>query len=94
MCFTGMFKGKKFIFKESYSIIPSLLKEFPWMLQPESGEEEAFPSQYYSSDLLKNGNRKSVITDTIYFLKEEEPEKFVEVLTRSRDRELVKIGFV
>jgi hypothetical protein len=55
MSLTGYFKGKKFVFKDSYLIIPSRLKEFPMMFQLESGDKEVFPYQYYSSELLKMG---------------------------------------
>jgi hypothetical protein len=48
------YKGKKIVFKESYSIIASKLKDFPTMFKVESGEKEVFPYQYYSSELLED----------------------------------------
>jgi hypothetical protein len=46
MSLNGVFQGKKFTFKDSYSIIPSKLRDFPRMLKLESGEKEEFPYSY------------------------------------------------
>jgi hypothetical protein len=78
MSLNGIFKGKKLIFKDSYSIIPSRLKEFPRMFKLESGDKEVFPYQYYSSELLKKGNKIGVINDALKFIKDDEREQFIE----------------
>jgi hypothetical protein len=78
MSLNGMFKGKKFVFKDSYSIIPSRLKEFPRMFKLESGATEVFSYQYYSSELLNKGNQIGVISDALKFIKDAEREQFIE----------------
>jgi hypothetical protein len=76
MSLTGYFKGKKFVFKDSYSIIPSRLKEFPRMFQLESGDKEVFPYQYYSSELLKNGNRIGNVEEALAHVNPEDRDQF------------------
>jgi hypothetical protein len=72
MSLYGVFQRKKFTFKDSYSIIPSKLRDFPKMFKLESGEKEVFPYQYYSSDLLKNDNKIGIVEDALKFIGEEE----------------------
>ena len=42
----GAYKGKKLIFKDSYSIISKPLRLFPQMFKLNSGVKEAFPYTY------------------------------------------------
>jgi hypothetical protein len=51
MRLNGVFQGKKLMFKDFYSIIPTRLKEFPRIFKLESGEKEVFPYTYHLSDL-------------------------------------------
>jgi hypothetical protein len=74
----GMFQGKKIVFKDSYSIITSRLKEFPRMFKLESGEKEVFPYQYYSSELLKNGNKVGVVEEALKYIKADDKSQFIE----------------
>jgi hypothetical protein len=80
----GIFKGKKFIFKDSYSIIPSRLKDFSRMFKLESGVKEVFPSQNYSCNLLNNGNRTGVIADALLHINPEERNQFIENIGQIR----------
>jgi hypothetical protein len=66
------------MFKDSYSIIPTRLKEFPRMFKLESGDKEVFPYTYYSSELLKNGNKTGVIEGALSCIKEEDRDQFLE----------------
>jgi hypothetical protein len=73
----GVYRGKSIVFKDSYSIITSKLKDFPRMFKLESGEKEVFPYQYYSSELLEDGNSIGIIKDALEFIKTEVREQFV-----------------
>jgi hypothetical protein len=78
MSLNGIYKKKKIVFKDSYSIISSRLKEFPRMFKLESGEKEVFPYQYYSSELLKNGNKIGVIDEALEHIPIGLKDQFVE----------------
>lgn len=72
-----IYKSKKIIFKDSYSIINKKLKMFPIMFKLESGEKEVFPYSYYSKELLKNNNTIGVISEAKKHLKSVDHEQFV-----------------
>jgi hypothetical protein len=85
MSLNGVFQGKKFTFKDTYSIIPSKLRDFPRMFKLESGDKEVFPYQYYSSELLKNDNKIGIVEDALKFIKEEEREQFIKNIHKIRN---------
>jgi len=60
----GVYKGKKLLFKDSYSIVSKGLAEFPRMFKLNSGVKEAYPYDYYSSDRVSEG-KNGIIEDAV-----------------------------
>jgi len=65
----GVYKGKRLLFKDSYSIISKGLAEFPRMFKLNSGVKEAYPYDYYSSDRVNEG-KNGIIEDAVECVKE------------------------
>jgi hypothetical protein len=89
----GVYRGKNIVFKDSYSIITSKLKDFPRMFKLESGEKEVFPYQYYSSELLEDGYTIGIIKDALEFIKLRTESNLLRILIRFSDAELTITDF-
>lgn len=71
-----IYRKKKIIFKDSYSVINKKLKMFPIMFKLNSGEKEVFPYAYYTKSLLKNDNNIGIISEAKKFIKSDEHDQF------------------
>jgi len=76
MQMVGVYKSKKILFKDSYSIISKGLSAFPSMFKLNSGEKEAYPYDYYTSDRVKNSIGS--INEALEFVKESQKDIFKE----------------
>ena len=70
-----MKQAKHLIFKDSFAIIPKLLRLFPTMFQLDSGRKEVFPYNYYNSKnvLTKFGS----INEALNFIPNNEQDQFI-----------------
>jgi hypothetical protein len=75
---SGLYKGKKLTFKDSFAIINRPLRDFPAMFKLDSGEKEVFPETYYNSELVAKGNTVEIISEALKHVKEQAREHFVQ----------------
>ena len=54
---------KTFMFKDSYSLIPSKLSSFPKMLKLDCGQKELYPYNYYTLERLKTDKGVGLINE-------------------------------
>ena len=75
MMHTVLYKNKTIVFKDSLCMINSRLCCFPSMFQLDSGEKEAFPYDYYSSDraFMKIGS----ISEALEHIKPSDRDQFI-----------------
>ena len=76
MQMVGVYKSKKILIKDSYSIISKGLSAFPSMFKLNSGEKEAYPFDYNTSDRVKNSIGS--INEALEFVKESQNDIFKE----------------
>ena len=70
-----LYDNKQITFKDSYCLINAKLSSFPGMFKLDSGEKEAFPYKYYTSD--RAFNKIGNIDDALEHIKPEDKEQFI-----------------
>ena len=76
MSYNVIYAEKQLTIRDSYAMISSKLESFPSMFKLDSGEKEAFPYSYYTSDIVMDA-AKGNINDAMKYVKPSLREQFI-----------------